>query len=81
MDPALGKAADLDAEGWCVETTFLRASNLLTYPDHLILQQLEWHWRRLGGWIPPLTRLLTLVGRAARWPRRSGALESCALES
>ena len=41
MDPALGKAADLDAEGWCVETTFLRASNLLTYPDHLILQQLE----------------------------------------
>ena len=83
MDPALGKAADLGAEGGCAETKFFGVSNLPTYPYHLasdtpvtgMTQEAE------EGWIPPLARLLTLVGRAARWPRRSGALESCALES
>ena len=35
MDPALGKAADLGAEGGCAETKFLRVSNLPTYPYHL----------------------------------------------
>ena len=76
MDPALGKAADLGAEGGCAETKFLRVSNLASdTPATGMTQEAE------EGWIPPLARLLTLVGRAARWPRRSGALESCALES